>query len=126
MRAAAGSLRDSVRADVTFAHRWSEEGVSVEAAFTGAHLLHLSAGGCVLNDVYREAQEADVVVHGVRVTVDGDFDRESWSSTGITYSVEVDSPSPDEEVQRLLCAVDELAEIPRALRAGVGVVERRT
>ena len=78
----------------------------------------------MLNDVYREAQNAGVTVHGVLVTVDGDFDRETWISTGITYSVELDSPSPDEDVQRLLGAVEDVAEIPRALRAGVPVDRR--
>jgi hypothetical protein len=38
-----------------FPHRWTPGGVTVEADFTGAHLLHLAAAGCVLNDVYREA-----------------------------------------------------------------------
>lgn len=125
VRVAAGSLRGAVRADVSFSHRWTDGGVAVEAPFTGAHLLHLSAGGCVLNDVYREAQASGVAVDGVLVTVDGDFDRETWVSTGITYSIEIDSASPDEAVQRLLRTVENVAEIPRALQAGVPV-ERRS
>jgi uncharacterized OsmC-like protein len=88
-------------------------------------LLHLSAGGCALNDVYREAETLGVVVDGVLVSVDGDFDRQTWVSTGITYSVELDTPAPDAQLQRrLLCAVEEVAEILRALRAGAPV-ERR-
>lgn len=124
IRGAAGSLRSRVRADVTFAHRWTDGGVAVEAGFTGAHLLHLAVGGCVLNDVYREADRLGIVVHGVVVSVDGDFDRSSWASTGITYSVEIDSPSPPVDVQQLLHVVEDVAEIPRALQAGARV-ERR-
>jgi uncharacterized OsmC-like protein len=124
VRVAAGSLRGAVRADARFSHSWTDGGVAVEAKFTGAHLLHLSAGGCVLNDVYREAETLGVVVDGVLVSVDGDFDRQTWVSTGITYSVELDTPAPDAQLQRLLCAVEEVAEIPRALRAGAPV-ERR-
>ena len=124
VRAAAGTLRGAVRADASFTHRWTADGVAVETQFTGAHLLHLSAGGCVLNDVYREAQASGVAVNGVLITVEGDFDRATWVSTGITYSVELDSPSPDEDVQRLLRAVEDVAEVPRALRAGMSV-ERR-
>lgn len=124
IRAAAGSLRGAVRADVSFAHAWTDDGVAVEAPFTGAHLLHLSAGGCVLNDVYREAETSGVVVSGVLVSVDGDLDQQTWASTGITYSIEIDSPSPDEAVQRLLTVVEDVAEIPKALRAGAPV-ERR-
>lgn len=38
-----------------FPHRWTLGGVTVEADFTGGHLFHLAAVGCVLNDLYREA-----------------------------------------------------------------------
>jgi hypothetical protein len=46
----------------------------VEADFTGAHLLHLAAVGCVLNDVYREAATLGIGLQGVRVTAVGGFD----------------------------------------------------
>jgi hypothetical protein len=36
-------------------HRWTADGVLVETEFTGAHLYHLAAAGCVLNDLFREA-----------------------------------------------------------------------
>lgn len=55
----AGSYRSPADA-ITFPHRWTAEGVTVAAAFTGAHLLHLAAAGCVLNDVYREAERLGV------------------------------------------------------------------
>lgn len=58
--------------DEVSASKEIDEGVAVEVTFTGAHLLHLSAAGCVLNDVYREATQA------------GDFESETWWSTGIT------------------------------------------
>lgn len=32
----------------------------VETQFTGAHLFHLAAAGCVLNDVYREANNLNL------------------------------------------------------------------
>lgn len=121
IRVAAGSLRPAVRADAQFSHRWTDGGVAAEVQFTGAHLLHLAVGGCVLNDVYREAPTHGVAVEGVLVTVDGDFDRKVWASTGITYSVELDTPSPGDQVLQLLSAVHDVAEIPRALRAGAPV-----
>lgn len=43
----AGSFRSADPAAVRFPHRWTPEGVTVEASFTGAHLLHLAAAGCV-------------------------------------------------------------------------------
>ncbi len=51
----AGTLMSASGAVVRFPHRWTPGGVTVEADFTGGHLLHLAAAGCVLNDVYREA-----------------------------------------------------------------------
>ncbi len=79
----AGSLRP-VDTTATFDHAWTAEGVSVETDFTGAHLLHLAIAGCVLNDTYREASAMGTPVDGVRVLASGDFDRNSWQSTGIT------------------------------------------
>lgn len=117
----AGALRSSAPGVVTFPHRWTAEGVTVEAAFTGAHLLHLAAAGCVLNDVYREAADRGVPVRGVRVTASGGFDTDTWHSTGITYDVEVDSPVSGPELAALLEAVDRVAEIPRSIRAGATV-----
>jgi uncharacterized OsmC-like protein len=117
----AGSLRSQDGGAVGFPHRWTPEGVTVETDFTGAHLLHLAAAGCVLNDVYREAAELGIAVDGVRVTASGGFDTATWTSTGITYRVEVRSPASDLDLARLLDRVDEVAEIPRAIRAGAPV-----
>jgi hypothetical protein len=77
----------------------------------------------VLNDTYREAERLGVEVEGVVVEADGGFDEE-WRSTGIEYSVRLDSTAPAEDLERLGAVVDEVAEIPRAIRAG-GLVRRR-
>jgi hypothetical protein len=120
---AAGSLRDTVRADLAMPHRWTDAGVVAETQFTGAHLLHLAAAACVLNDLFREADARGVRLDGVRVAASGGFDDE-WGSTGIGYQVEVDSPADAQDLADLVRHVDEIAEIPRALRAGASV--RRT
>ena len=114
--ATAGSLRGN---GVPFPHRWTEEGVVVETAFTGAHLLHLSVAACILNDLYREAASRGLRVDGVRVEARGGFEPETWTGTGITYAVTLDSPEPSDVQDALVAAVDEVAEIPRALRAGM-------
>jgi uncharacterized OsmC-like protein len=121
---AAGALRSESEEAMRFPHRWTAEGVTVLGAFTGAHLLHLSIAGCVLNDLYREAAGARIDLRGVRVSAGGGFDAHTWTSSGITYSVEVVSDAPPDELTRLLSTVDEVAEIPRAVRAGATV--RRT
>lgn len=121
----AGSLRSIGGSVQGFPHRWTSEGVTVEAEFTGAHLLHLAAAGCVLNDLYREASTMDLAIRGVRVSAEGDFDSATWRSTGITYAVDVDTSASEERVEELLRRVDDVAEIPRAIRAGASV-ERTT
>ena len=115
--ATAGNLRPVRGSGIKFPHVWTEDGVVVESAFTGAHLLHLSIAGCVLNDVYREAETLGIVVDGVKVVVLGDFDRETFHSTGVEYQVEVNSNADDSEVDELIRVVDEVAEMPKALRA---------
>ncbi len=119
--ASAGTLR-SVASDVVgFPHRWTPGGVTVEADFTGAHLLHLAVAGCVLNDCYREAADLGIELAGVRVEAAGGFDAVSWASTGVEYALELITDAEPELVERLLDKVDDVAEIPRALRAGVSV-----
>jgi hypothetical protein len=120
----AGSLRSADEQAVSFPHRWTPEGVTVEAEFTGAHLLHLAAAGCVLNDLYREAEGLGVRLDGARVSAFGRFDPDTWASTGIGYRVEVDSAAPVQELAALVEKVDAVAEIPRAIRSGASV--RRT
>lgn len=121
----AGSLRPEGSDGVTMPHQWTDEGVVVEAAFTGGHLYHLAAAGCVLNDVYREAERLGLRIDGVRVVADGALDTETWTSTGIEYHVEVDCDADGARVEELLAVVDEVAEIPQALRVGT-TVERTT
>jgi uncharacterized OsmC-like protein len=117
----AGALRPAGGNGVVMPHRWTTEGVVVEADFTGAHLYHLAAAGCVLNDLYREAERLGVRIDGARVRATGGFDPTTWSSTGIEYEVDVVAEASDEVIERLVHAVDDVAEIPKALRSGTTV-----
>jgi len=117
----AGVLRSTDVSSVQWPHRWTTDGVTVDGDFTGAHLLHLAAAGCVLNDVYREAAALGIEIEGVRVTAGGDFDPQSWRSIGIEYSVELVSGADQARLDHLLQVVDRVAEIPRAMRAGTSV-----
>ena len=120
----AGTLREDDPLLVS-PHRWTEGGVSVRGVFSGGHLLHVAVGGCVLNDVYRDAEDTGLDVLGVRVDVSGGFDQETWASTGIEYLVEVDAAASDAEVAALLDRVEAVAEVPRALAQGARVARRR-
>ena len=101
-------------------HQWTGEGVMASPVVNGAQVLHLSVALCVLNDTYREAERLGVKVQGVAVEADGSFDAE-WHSTGIECCVTLDSIAPADALDLLRASVDELAEIPRAIRAGAPV-----
>lgn len=122
----AGSLRPTGGSGVVMPHRWTAEGVVVEADFTGAHLYHLAEAGCVLNDLYHEAEQLGITIDGVRVRAAGGFDTSTWSSTGVGYEVDVESVASGEDIERLLRRVDDVAEIPKALRSGTPVARRPT
>lgn len=116
--AGSGSLR--LPDGVALSHAWTPEGVLAAPVSNGAQVLHLAVALCVLNDVYREAGEHGVDVRGVLVEADGGFD-DAWHSSGITYAVTLDTDAGPDAVDALLTTVDAVAEIPRALRAGVPV-----
>jgi OsmC-like protein len=117
----AGSLRADPAAGWLVPHRWSDAGVVVQTAPNGAGVLHVAVALCVLNDTFREAIDRGIEVAGARVSARGGFDEETWQSTGVTYAVELDSPASAQDVASLLAQVDEVAEVPRALRAGMTV-----
>lgn len=118
---AAGMLISGPGTVARFPHRWTPGGVTAEAEFTGGHLLHLAVAGCVLNDLYREAAALGIELNGARVTAAGGFDTATWHSTGIDYSVEVSCDVPTGQLAHLLEVVDQVAEVPQAIRAGASV-----
>jgi hypothetical protein len=77
----AGTMMADFGAAARFPHWWTPGDVTVEADFTGGHLLHLAVAGCVLNDLYREAAELGIELKGVRVIAAGGFDAATWRST---------------------------------------------
>ena len=118
---AAGDLRSTDEAAWHLPHRWTADGVTVEAVFTGAHLLHLATAGCILNDLYREAVGLGIELDGVRVVAAGRFDTSTWASAGIGYTIQLNSTASPDEQTHLVALVDEVAEIPRAIRQGAPV-----
>jgi hypothetical protein len=82
--------------------------------------------GCIVNDLYREAERLRLSIDGARVRAIGGFDTTTWSSTGINYQVAVSSEAGGEEIRHLLAVVDDVAEIPKALRSGTTVARTNT
>lgn len=114
----AGTLRSTDPQAHAMPHRWTDEGVTLETSFTGAHLLHTAVAGCVLNDLYREAAGLGITLDGVRVTAHGSYD-DDWRSHDVAYAVDLDTTAEPNQVELLLETVDTVAEVPRALRHGV-------
>src|ERR1700748_1682451 len=57
--------------------------------FNGGQLLYLAIGGCISNDLFREAAALDIRLTSVRVVVRGDFSGEPATSDPVTYDVEL-------------------------------------
>ncbi|HEX6709529.1 MAG TPA: OsmC family protein [Rubrobacter sp.] len=97
------------------------EGGGGGLGFNGGQLLYLAVAGCISNDLFREARDADIELSTVRVKVGGDFVGEPAVSDEIQYEVEVAGNAPEDQLRALIDRVDEIAEIPNSLRQGTHV-----
>ena len=89
--------------------------------FNGGQLLHLAVGGCISNDLFREAALRGIELTRVVVRVDGDFDGHPAVSTGVSYMVDVEGRASADDLRALVDHVDAIAEIPNSLRRGTDV-----
>jgi putative redox protein len=92
------------------------EGGGRGLGFNGGQLLYLAIGGCISNDLYREAATEGIVLSDVTVEVDGDFPGLGSPSTPISVTVDVTGNASVEELQALVDHVAEIAEIPLSMR----------
>jgi putative redox protein len=89
--------------------------------FNGGQLLYLAVGGCVSNDLFREASARGIRLTTVRVLVRGDFSGDPAVSEDLSYEVEVAGDAPREQLEELVLHVDAIAEIPNSVRRGTAV-----
>ncbi len=89
--------------------------------FNGGQLLYLAIGGCVSNDLFREARIRGIDLITVRVVVRGDFSGDPAVSEAVSYDVEVVGAAGREELEQLVAHVDAIAEIPNSVRRGTEV-----
>ncbi len=89
--------------------------------FNGGQLLYLAIGGCISNDLFREAAAVGIRLTRVRVRVVGDFGGEPAVSEDVFYDVEVAADASREQLEELVSHVDAIAEIPNSLRRGTPV-----
>lgn len=93
--------------------------------FNGGQLLYLAIGGCVSNDLFREASARGIHLTHVRVRVVGEFDGDPAVSQDVSYDVEVAGEASHEQLEELVSHVDVIAEIPNSVRRGTAVKLRR-
>ena len=91
------------------------------SAINGGELLFAAIATCYCNDIYREAARRNIEVRSINVAVIGEFGNEGEAARKISYSVKIDSPAPDHEVNDLILFVDNVAEIHNTLRQGIAV-----
>ncbi|HEY3729206.1 MAG TPA: OsmC family protein [Solirubrobacteraceae bacterium] len=89
--------------------------------FNGGQLLYLAIGGCVSNDLFREADARGIRLTHVRVRVAGDFAGDPAVSQDVSYDVEVAGDATHEQLEQLTSHVDSIAEIPNSIRRGTVV-----
>jgi putative redox protein len=89
--------------------------------FNGGQLLYLAIGGCISNDLFREAAARGIGLTTVRVVVRGDFSGEPAVSEDVSYHVEVAGDAPRQQLEELVSHVDAIAEIPNSVRQGTPV-----
>lgn len=93
--------------------------------FNGGQLLYLAVGGCVSNDLFREAAARGISLTPVRVKVNGELSGDPAVSQDVTYDVELAGEATQHELEELAAHVDAIAEIPNSLRRGTPVTLRR-
>jgi putative redox protein len=84
--------------------------------FNGGELLYLAIGGCVSNDLFREASACGIRLMTVRVLVRGEFGGDPVVSGEISYEVELAGDAAPELLEALVARVDAVAEIPNSGR----------
>ncbi len=89
--------------------------------FNGGQLLYLAIGGCISNDLFREAKLSGIELTSVCVLVRGDFSGEPAVSEDVSYDVEIAGDATAEQLHHLVSHVDAVAEIPNSVRRGTPV-----
>jgi uncharacterized OsmC-like protein len=95
------------------------------SSVNGGELLFLSLAVCYSNDIYREAAKRKMHIDKVDVYVTGSFGKEGESASDITYSVTIQSPHSQKEIEDLTEYVDRIAEVHNTLRKGIEVTLKK-
>jgi organic hydroperoxide reductase OsmC/OhrA len=88
----------------------------------GGELLFLALATCYCNDIYREAEKQNILVHSVEVTVEGDFGAPGDPARNVTYRARVTASASDDAIRSLMQQTDQVAEIQNTLRSATPVI----
>ena len=91
------------------------------SSVNGGELLFLALATCYCNDLYREAAKRGIAVHGVEVTVEGEFGATGEPAKNIHYHAKVRADASSEQIEALKRQTDKVAEIQNTLRQGIDV-----
>jgi uncharacterized OsmC-like protein len=91
------------------------------SSVNGGEFLFLSLATCYCNDVFREAESMNVVVHDLEVDVTGEFGGRGDPAAGVSYDVKISADASAEKIEALLRLTDTVAEIQNTMRIAVPV-----
>lgn len=91
------------------------------SSVNGGELLLLSLATCFCNDIYREAGKRNLQLSNVEVICNGEFGAEGEPGSNFTYTVNIISEAPREEIEDLIKYTDSIAEIHNTLRKGISI-----
>ncbi len=83
----------------------------------GGELLFLALATCYCNDLYREAEQQNIPVHSVEVTVEGDFGAPGEPARNVVYRARVTAQASEDAIRSLMQQTDQMAEIQNTLRS---------
>ena len=108
---------DGIERVVAIPAKESGRGSSVN----GGELLMLALATCYCNDLFREATRLGIEISEVRVAASADFLGVGLAAENIRYSVAIISSSTSADIDSLIAATDQVAEIHNTIRSAVPV-----
>jgi uncharacterized OsmC-like protein len=88
----------------------------------GGELLFLALATCYCNDLYREAGKRGIKLNQVEVDVEGEFGAPGEPAQNVSYRARIAGDASEAELQALMRATDQVAEIQNTLRVGTPVI----
>jgi uncharacterized OsmC-like protein len=89
--------------------------------FSGGDLLLLALGASYANGLQREATERGIVVHGLRVVVEGDWAGDPPRAQNVRVCARLEGDADEDELMELLRRAHESSEVKNSLALGTEV-----